>query len=90
MTWKAAAVALVGIVPQFAAAQTAIEIISKGTVISSAALTDFEVPKYGAPTPSDLRVHELFVLYDDALFLCHILANKGDRDAPRATCYGQQ
>ena len=71
-----------------ASAQSAIEILSGGKVISASSLTsDYEVPQYGSAIPDDLRIHEVFVVYDDDLFLCHMTAAKKNNTQPSAVCW---
>lgn len=78
------------LLPMLSNAQSAMEIISEGQILSSASLTDFKVPEYGAPTPNDLRIHELYVLHDNRLFLCHLTAARGNKTYPQATCFGEK
>jgi hypothetical protein len=71
-----------------ASAQSAIEILSGGKVISASALTSgYEVPQYGSAIPGDLRVHEVFVVYNDDLFLCHMTGAKKNKTQPSAMCW---
>ncbi|MBU3262064.1 hypothetical protein KPG71_18745 [Roseovarius sp. PS-C2] len=90
MSAKLIAPLVLAALPYSAIAQSNAEIISSGKIISSTSLTDFEVPKHGSASPTGLRVHELFVIYDGKLFLCHLTADKAKRDFPRATCFGDR
>lgn len=72
-----------------ASAQSASEILSEGKIISASAITpDHELPKYGSPIPEEVRIHEVFVMYNGDLFLCHMTAARKSKMYPSAMCFG--
>ena len=64
------------------------ELLAEGKVLSSALLSGTGSARIGVP-PTDTRIHELFILYQDEIFLCHLVGSKSSPSPAWASCFGE-
>lgn len=65
----------------------ALKIVSDGKIISSAEISPNRPAGMG-PEPEGTRVHEVFAVHENRLYLCYLIGSSKTGTPPRANCYG--